>query len=86
MYLTLDMLMDPMFWLPLPVFVFFLGGKLSPLSQTKWYRKFYKSIGLQINQAHLKGGLGLIYIVKRKEIANVELLSLRDNVAITPMV
>ncbi len=46
MYLTLDMLMDPMFWLPLPVFVFFLGGKLSPLSQTKWYRKFYKSIGL----------------------------------------
>jgi len=46
MYLTLDMLTDPMFWVGLPVFVFFLGGKLSPLSQTKWYRKFYKSIGL----------------------------------------
>ena len=46
MYLTLDMLTDPMFWVGLPVVVFFLGGKLSPLSQTKWYRKFYKSIGL----------------------------------------
>ncbi len=46
MYLTLDMLMDPMFWLPLPWAVFVIGGKISPLWQFKWYRKFYKSIGL----------------------------------------
>ncbi len=46
MYLTLDMLMDPMFWLPLPWVMFVIGGKLSPLWQFKWYRKFYKSIGL----------------------------------------
>lgn len=45
MYLTLDMLMDPMFWLPLPVVVFFLGGKWSPLSTFNWYRKFYIAIG-----------------------------------------
>jgi hypothetical protein len=45
MYINLDMLTDPMFWLPLPVFVFFLGGRLSPLSSTRWYRLFWESIG-----------------------------------------
>jgi len=46
MYITLDMLTDPIFWLGLIPVVFFLGGKLSPLSVFKWYRKFYKAIGL----------------------------------------
>lgn len=46
MYLTLDMLMDPMFWLPLPVVMFFMGGKYSPLSIFTWYRKFWISIGM----------------------------------------
>ena len=49
------------------VTMFFLGGKWSPLWASKWYRKFYKSIGLQINQAHRNGELGLIYKGKRKE-------------------
>lgn len=45
MYLTLDMLMEPLFWLPLPVFIFFMGGKYSPLSIFAWYRKLYTAIG-----------------------------------------
>ena len=53
------------------VTMFFLGGKWSPLWASKWYRKFYKSIGLQINQAHRNGELGLIYVDKRKEIEHV---------------
>lgn len=40
------MISDPMFWLPLIVWIFFLGGKYTPMSIFKWYRKFYKSIGL----------------------------------------
>ena len=47
MYITLDMLADPIFWLGLIPVVFFLGGKVSPLWSSKWYRKFYKAIGLQ---------------------------------------
>lgn len=47
MVITLDMITDPMFYLGLPVFVFFLGGSWSPLSQTKWYRTFWKSIGFK---------------------------------------
>lgn len=46
MYLTLDMLMDPMFWVSLPVVMFFMGGKYSPLSIFTWYRKFWISIGM----------------------------------------
>lgn len=69
------MISDPMFWLPLIVWMFFLGGKYSPLSTFKWYRKFYKSIGLQINQAHRNGGLGLIYQDKREELVMVKKLA-----------
>ena len=46
MYITLDMLLDPIFWLGLVPAIFFLGGKWSPMWASKWYRKFYKSIGL----------------------------------------
>lgn len=46
MYITLDMLMDPIFWAPLPLVMFFMGGKYSPLSIFKWYRVFWESIGL----------------------------------------
>ena len=47
MYITIDMLTDPMFWVGLPVFMFFMGGKYSPLSIFKWYRTFWKSIGFK---------------------------------------
>ena len=47
MYITIDMLTDPMFYLGLVPFMFFLGGKWSPLSKLKWYRTFWKSIGFK---------------------------------------
>ena len=45
MYITIDMLTDPIFWAPLPLVMFFMGGKYSPLSIFKWYRVFWESIG-----------------------------------------
>ena len=45
MYITIDMLTDPLFWAPLPLVMFFMGGKYSPLSIFKWYRVFWESIG-----------------------------------------
>ena len=47
MYITIDMLTDPIFYLGLVPFMFFLGGKWTPLSQTKWYKTFWKSIGFK---------------------------------------
>ena len=47
MVITLDMIADPIFWLGLVPFMFFLGGSWSPLSIFKWYRKFWKSIGFK---------------------------------------